>query len=655
MNLDIRNNRDYSKALTFKSLWLKEQYSRLRKIYDPSQLSNEEIKDILLKKYNERRLVVGRLYSNTTQKNEAMNQEQFIDLYLNKPYILSGYAALYEDHGSSINIGSSALKFLLDSRKNFKKKMEESEYGSDQYIYYKILQSTFKVLANSYYGIIGERNSVFYNPHVQNSISMTGQDLITVAIVALENFLADNTKFNDFDDLLYFIDNTLGEEQIDSILNYVDSPIGYEELYNYLINKLSNPASELVSIRLKETLKDFSLEQINRLYYKNKILEFIFSSTYLKNQFQQMLKYEYKEVPEEAMKPILNEFRRLILNFCFSNIIFEDRFKRSMKDDRKNVILSDTDSAFVNLNNYLEKVSHEFKLGKTSNIQQMTIINIFVNIVTEMLEKTFYKVTGNMGITDKFKNLISMKNEFLFKKILLTRNKKSYSGLITGELGKTLNRPVLEIKGISIRKSSVAKQLRKEFTDILTEDILSAESVDLKKIIRKFDELGIQVENSLKSGELTYALPRNVEQIDGYKEPTRLEPVRGTIIWNALETERQITPPEKVNVVKLKAINKDGAEMQQLKNSYPDKYAVVMKTVFNEGVESPKIDISRFGLNVISIPKSIEKIPDYLLPLIDLSSMVSDNMTNGYIILESLGIYTEEVKTTKYKSNIVEI
>ena len=117
-----------------------------------------------------------------------MNQEQFIDYFLNNPFILSGYTTLYQNQENSKNIGSAALKFLLDSRKYFKKLMEESEYGSDQYIYYKILQLTFKVLANSYYGILGEKNSVFYNSFVQNSITMTGQDLITTTIVGLENF-----------------------------------------------------------------------------------------------------------------------------------------------------------------------------------------------------------------------------------------------------------------------------------------------------------------------------------------------------------------------------------------------------------------------------------------------------------------------------------
>jgi len=153
MTINIRNERDYSKILTFKMLWLKEQFTRLRKIYDPSEVSNEELKNLLLKKYEKRRLVNGRLYSNVTQKNEVVTQEQFIDFYLNNPYILSGYATLYKNQEESINISASALKSLLDSRSFYKKKMKESKYGTDSYVYYKILQLTFKVLANSYYGI----------------------------------------------------------------------------------------------------------------------------------------------------------------------------------------------------------------------------------------------------------------------------------------------------------------------------------------------------------------------------------------------------------------------------------------------------------------------------------------------------------------------
>ena len=153
MNIEIRNERDFGKSIFFQQLWMQEQYSRLRKIYSKEEVSNEQLKQLLLKKYSERKLIKGRLYSNTTNDNTVLTQEQFIDLFLNKEYILSGYAVLYKDQKNSVNIGSMALKFLLDSRKVFKKKMEASPYGSDQYIYYRILQLTYKVLANSYYGI----------------------------------------------------------------------------------------------------------------------------------------------------------------------------------------------------------------------------------------------------------------------------------------------------------------------------------------------------------------------------------------------------------------------------------------------------------------------------------------------------------------------
>ena len=211
MSLEIRNNRDFSKTITFRELWLKEQYSRLRKVYTKEEVSGAEIQKLLFKKYDERRIVEGRLYSNATEENEIMNQEEFINTFLNSEYTLSGYATFFKDQANSVNIGSSALKFLLDSRSVYKKKQEASTYGSDAYVYNKILQLTYKVLANSYYGILGERNSVFYNSFVQNSITMTGQDLTTTAIISLENFLGDNAKFNDFDDIMHFVNETLSE------------------------------------------------------------------------------------------------------------------------------------------------------------------------------------------------------------------------------------------------------------------------------------------------------------------------------------------------------------------------------------------------------------------------------------------------------------
>jgi len=161
------------KSITFKELWLKEQFKKLRESEIADKFTNQELKEFLLNKYSSRRVSEGRFFNNSTSDNEIMTQEQFINKYLNEPLILSGYACLYKNQNDSVNISSKALENLGEMRKFNKKKMEAAEHGSDDYVFYRILQLTYKVLMNSYYGILGEKNSVFFNPYVQNSITMT--------------------------------------------------------------------------------------------------------------------------------------------------------------------------------------------------------------------------------------------------------------------------------------------------------------------------------------------------------------------------------------------------------------------------------------------------------------------------------------------------
>ena len=75
--------------------------------------------------------------------------------------------------------------------------------------------------------------------------------------------------------------------------------------------------------------------------------------------------------------------------------------------------------------------------------------------------------------------------------------------------------------------------------------------------------------------------------------------------------------------MKLTVYDKNDPRLQTLRQTHPEKYNTIMRVVFNEGVTSPKIDISRFGLSTIAIPKSVEHIPDYLRPLIDYKTMVN--------------------------------
>lgn len=672
-NIDLRN-RDSSTPITFKQVWLKDVYEKL--LLDPEikeRFMPNELKEYLLEKYSERRLVEGRLYNNATLENTVMNQERFINKFLNEECILSGYAAMFENQDNSINVSAAALESLGELRKFYKKKMEAAEHGSAEYIYYRILQLTYKVLMNSYYGILGERNSVFYNPFVQNSITMTGQDLITTSIIAMESFLSNNVLFEDTDDVLTFISNVRSEDHALDTAAYINIYVSNDMLLNYLISRTKEDGEVDYNI-VGNIVKGLTENECIRIYYKNNLIELL-KNRWFEEALREMTKYEYAEKPAEEIKGILAEFKNAILEFAFYDRLYEDRYKRATKDKRKSIIVVDTDSNFINLNNYIEFVTEMLQLNSSNEKQQLTIMNIFIDVVTETLKRTFWTITTNMGLIEKAKPIINMKNEFVYKKIMTTRNKKNYGGIITSELGNLLSKPVLDIKGLAIKKTSVPKKIRKEFTKILEEDILKADEIDLHGIIEKYDALGKDIGESLKDGKTDYVIPKNVEVLESYKNPSMIESVRAVLLWNVLEPENQIILPEKINIVKLKPglcealstvtsleevpnLVSSANASDELKNfimKHPEKAKAMAKAVYNIGNKSPKIDYSRFGVSVIAIPKGEDMIPEYIRPFIDTQLMINANMANGYILLESIGIYISDVSKTSYKSNIIQI
>ena len=445
--------------------------------------------------------------------------------------------------------------------------------------------------------------------------------------------------------------NVKNEQKQFNILDYLDEPVSNDQLLEYLKGHFKSDA-EYDEDLLIAVVYGLEPEICSRIFYKNQILVLIKNNSWFRDKLANMLQYKYEEEPEEAMKVDLADFKEKVLDFCFYEYLYEDRYKRAMKDGRKSIITIDTDSNFINLDVYVKSITKLFVLDKKDSIQQMTVMNIFVSLTTDALKKLFWLLTKNLGLVEAARPIINMKSEFVYSRILLTENKKNYAGIVTAELGKLLKKPTLDIKGLPIlKKTSVPKVLRKQFTKIVKEDILETEEINVLNILKKYDEVEGMIEESLHNKKTEYLLPKNLEVIETYKTPEQIEAVRGVLIWNALEPENQIIPPEKINIIKLNCKNENDPRLLELKEKYPKKYKAIMERVFNHNQISVKCDISRFGFTCIAMPKSEEKIPDYLLPFIDYRDMVVKNMTPSYILLKSLGIFC----TDNYKSNIITI
>ena len=113
-HFDIRKKRE--KKVSFKFLWMKEMFEKIRLMISPDELSNEELQKYLMKVYDERYQPMGRFMNNISKTNKKMSLETFINWYINSDMILSGYCCLFKNHETT-NIAANALTYILNQRK----------------------------------------------------------------------------------------------------------------------------------------------------------------------------------------------------------------------------------------------------------------------------------------------------------------------------------------------------------------------------------------------------------------------------------------------------------------------------------------------------------------------------------------------------------
>jgi hypothetical protein len=643
-SIDIRK---HDKPISFKALWMLDQFQKIRQAVSPDEMSNDEIKSELLSEYEKRKSLTGRFYNSVTKENEMMTVEQYLNTFLNdKTTILTGYNVLIKNQKTMQSIAIDALKNILDMRSVYKKDMLKYDKGSYEYTYFNTQQKTTKVLANSYYGIQSMSSSTFYNPHIQNSITQTGWDLISSAIYLVEDFVANNEKFRHMDDLLTLVSQVKDESYDVTESLDPDKNITPDALEGYLLGHCDFDCDREM---LHSIVANCDQNQRNKIYYKNQILKLFENSKFKNKLIEDCAKEDYDGDPDLVKESV---------DACLFNRISSSRFERITMQKRQASIVTDTDSTFVYLGNVLSGLRKE-----TGSENMQTLTNFMIAVITEALRRTFWLFTGNCGIPEDYRPIINMKNEFVYSRIMTTANKKSYAGWLKYELGKEIPGTDpdkhLDIKGLSIRKSTVAKNLRVRFQDLLTNDILTPEKISISSVMRTYGGIADTVEKSLREGKTEYLIPNSVARFDTYQFPGRIPAVRAVIAWNALEPNDEIVPPDNVRVIKLTCTTKDGPGMMKLKSISQEKYDVICKSIFNSN--PGEIDISSKGFAVVALPQTYTSIPKYIVPIIDYDKMINTNIGNANILLESLGIYCVDVngganKTkTNYKSNMIDI
>jgi hypothetical protein len=596
------------------------------------------------------------LVNNYANKTVKLNLLRFTEWYFDKKPISTEHGVFFKRQEQALNLPALMLEHILNSRKVNKKKMFQAKEAGDKELakFYNTRQKVDKIFANSYYGVSGQSSSVFYNLFVALSITGKGQSIISTAMTTFERFLANNILFRSLDECLLFIKTVSGEDYTLLDKDNIDRDIRKDELTDYLVNQFANKEVGRQSRNIIQSIVD-NIDQtaVNRIYYKNNLFGFLSNSkifAFLEEILGDDQDFKNPEKLPATISITIQELWKRVKEYVFYNHPVFNRINVLKTIKRKAVIVVDTDSNFLNIEPFFRYVQSNSKHKIDDNDEKMTfkIVNLMSYMLSDVIKEAYWKYTDDCGVPDSHKPIIAMKNEFLMKRVLLTTRKKNYASVVVLQEGVAVEeKDQLDIKGLSIKKSNVNRNTGQYLQDILEKDILASPYIDVQGILRKLESFENDVRSSFASGKTKYMTPAKANEIESYDNPYRQAAIRAALVWNAVNPNSPITFPAQINMVKLTSDSID--KIAPLYKNNKELYQTLKAKIFDD--ES----LGKYGLTYFAMPKGETELPSWVIPLVDVDTIIQDNLKNFLPILNSIGIKTINIKASEmFFSNIVD-
>ena len=341
-------------------------------------LSFDEIDPILDYSINKRYHSDPCILDNSYTKDKYdMTILKMADYIAKKEPIVTAHGTLFQKHIDCPNPMAIVIQQFLDARGLHKKQMFKYPKGSEEFEKYNLLQSLDKIDANGIYGVLGMYTSLLFNINVSTSVTSQGRALISSATMFFESFFANNVQFGSLEEVLEFINNICNERPNRKYndLDYIDNNISIEDCFAKICLNCgyrSYYPDEQDMELIWQTLNNLGTEDINRIYYKNNLYEFMSNSKLIK--FLQDIMCKLKEpffnsldVPSE-IKDDLYDLAYLLKEYVYYGYMYIDRIDRCDNMIKSVIMVSDTDSCIVCLDAW-----YRFVLDKVKDLPNMKI------------------------------------------------------------------------------------------------------------------------------------------------------------------------------------------------------------------------------------------------------------------------------------------
>ena len=274
------------------------------------------------------------------------------------------------------------------------------------------------------------------------------------------------------------------------------------------------------------------------------------------------------------------------------------------------------------------------------------IINIIAYVCSDLVVdylREYTKLTGSY--VEGTKCRMVMKNEFYFLRALLTNNRRNYADCQVLQEGNIIPEGSrLAIMGLPINKSTLSESIKSKLQHILYEDVLTADTVDQKEIMKKLVLLEKEIYRSIMNKETSYYKPDNIGAINSYEKPLSVNGILASIVYNKMRDDSMpaINLEERNKIIKIK-LDVSKKNTIKIKDQYPEEYEK-LTALLND----PTI-----GSKVTTIALPIDSpVPDWVLEFVDFTTIINDQLKN--FPLDSIGM-TRLNNDSVNVSNIIQL
>lgn len=658
---------------------------------------DNEIRKFLIHTFQERYQAKRVIYNKTLSPgNEKIVESDFYEfLNAQKSKVITPAGSTYKPTVESPSFIAEMVVDKLKERKKVKKKQLAAEAVGDDLeakrCWYQ--QATIKINCNSLPGGFGSPFNIFYDKPGYNTITSAARCMIARAYTIAEQLLGGNFSWFSEEELINHILLNLrarpSDDQIKkTIQRYKLKMIDSMQLIDFYTETLHRycPASNLASVdKLVSNLSQLEVSYLfyycnlrHIMWYNDEVfrgfIHYVFDVSKVKidpnvtaeDIFQQdetILAITTvglaKEFDNYSIKIITEERKDLIpkvvaycksierkmhmLDLLFDTFVNTDadipEVRKKQMTWRNTVIISDTDSEIFTAAEWDDWYRNGIHYDITDESYQITSLVIYW--LHHSVRHACYRYSVFHGVSPEHRRVLAMKNEFLYPIMLLFGIKKTYCGIQAVQEGVILPKPKADIKGQTLRGSSICSTSLEFIQNFIENDVLYPSmkgKLSANALIDKVLGWEHHILDSIKNGETEFLQITSLKYEREYTNPESTSVFFAWKFWQEVYARDygDVQPPAKVIY----------ASLYTPTPGYFQDLEKMNKRIYKDTIAF--MDKHRKFPNAALINPASNSIPKEIVPLIDYKQIIYHNCSALYRVLNKLNIGVAHInKDTK--------